>query len=237
MRNKALAAYWMDLDAAGVDIGRFAAVLGEDERARARQFRLERDRRRYVVRRGRLRELLSHYLGNTPRQIRLRVGPFGKPYVVGGDLRFSVSHSRGIALFVIARGGLEVGCDIEYRDRRFAFEQVADRFFSPVEVRKLGSLPAAQRAEAFFNCWTRKEAYVKARGLGLSLALESFDVSLAPSGTGAVLPGCEGWSVWGFEPVPCYHAAAVAQGDHWRLMVRSIPRNAVPPSTIPSFRK
>jgi 4'-phosphopantetheinyl transferase len=212
--------YWTDLDAEGADLGRFADMLADDERDRARRFRFERDRRRYIVRRGRLRDLLSRYLGNTPPQVRLHAGPFGKPYLAEGDLRFSLSHSQGIALYAVVRG-LEVGCDIEYRNHMLACEQVADRFFSPLEARTLSSLPATQQAEAFFNCWTRKEAYVKARGLGLSLPLDSFDVSLAPSEGAALLRGCEGWSVQAFEPVPLYHAAVVAQGDDWRLVVRS----------------
>ena len=212
--------YWADLDEEGVDLGRFADMLADDERDRARRFRFERDRRRYVVRRGRLRQLLSRHLGNTPSQVRLRAGPFGKPCLAEGDLRFSLSHSHGIALYAIVRG-LEVGCDIERRNRLLAYGPVANRLFSSREARTLGSLPAAQQAEAFFNCWTRKEAYVKARGLGLSLPLDSFDVSLAPSESAALLRGCDGWSVQAFEPVPLYHAAVVAQGNDWRLAVRS----------------
>lgn len=220
MQKTVVDVYWTDLDEASVDFGRFADMLADDEHGCARRFRFERDRRRYIVRRGRLRELLSRYLGTSPPQVRLRAGPFGKPGLAEGDVRFSLSHSHGIALFAIVRG-LEVGCDIERRDRRFAFEQIADQFFSPLEARTLGSLPAARQAEAFFNCWTRKEAYVKARGLGLSLPLNSFDVSLAPSEAAVLLRGCEGWSVQAFEPVPFYHAAVVVQGDNWRLSVPS----------------
>lgn len=218
MQETVVDVYWTDLDEASVDFGRFADMLADDEHGCARQFRFEQDRRRYIVRRGRLRELLSRYLGTSPPQVRLRAGPFGKPGLAEGDVRFSLSHSHGIALFAIVRG-LEVGCDIEHRDRRFAFEQIAEQFFSPLEARILRLLPAARQAEAFFNCWTRKEAYVKARGLGLSLPLNSFDVSLAPSKAAVLLRGCEGWSVQAFEPVPFYHAAVVVQGDNWRLSV------------------
>src|SRR3954447_5184073 len=181
----------MDLDAGRADLGRLAAALSADERDRARRFRLERDRRRYVARRGRLRELLSDYLGLAPPRVRLRTGPFGKPRVAEGEPRFSLSHSHGIALYAIARG-LEVGCDIERRDGRLAEQEGADRFFAPPEADALRSLPPHQHAEGFFNCWTRKEAYVKARGLGLSLPLASFAVSLAPSEPAALLRGCEG---------------------------------------------
>ena len=109
----------------------------------------------------------------------MRTGSFGKPCVAEGDLRFSLSHSRGLALYAVARG-LEVGCDLEFRDPRLACGRVAERFFSPPELHALRSLPAERWAEGFFNGWTRKEAYVKARGLGLSLPLDSFAVTLAP---------------------------------------------------------
>jgi 4'-phosphopantetheinyl transferase len=212
--------YWTDLDADGSDLGWFAGMLSANEHERARRFRFERDRQRYIVRRGRLRALLARYLDLPPPQVQLRVGPFGKPYAAEGNLRFSLSHSHGIALYAIAHG-LEVGCDIEHRDQRYASEQLPELFFSPREVHTLRSLAPALQAEGFFNCWTRKEAYVKARGYGLSLPLDVFDVSLAPSEPAALLRGCAGWSVRAFEPVPSYHAAVVAQGENWRLGVQS----------------
>ena len=210
--------YWAALDEDGADLARFAGTLADDERCRARRFRLERDRRRYIVRRAILRELLSRYLGIAPARVRLRTGPFGKPCVAEGDLRFSLSHSQGLALYAVARG-LEVGCDLEFRDPRLACGRVAERFFSPPELRVLRSLPAERWAEGFFNCWTRKEAYVKARGLGLSLPLDSFAVTLAPGEPAALLHGCDGWSVRALEPAPLYHAAVVARGDDWSLNI------------------
>ena len=208
--------YWAALDEDGADLARLAGTLADDERCRARRFRLERDRRRYIVRRAILRELLSRYLGIAPARVRLRTGPFGKPCVAEGDLRFSLSHSRGLALYAVARG-LEVGCDLEFRDPRLACGRVAERFFSPPELHVLRSLPAERWAEGFFNGWTRKEAYVKARGLGLSLPLDSFAVTLAPGEPAALLHGCDGWSVRALEPAPLYHAAVVARGDDWSL--------------------
>ncbi|MEA2954317.1 MAG: 4-phosphopantetheinyl transferase [Alphaproteobacteria bacterium] len=209
-------AHYMDLDDVGLDVGRFRDVLSAQERERAARFRFERDRRRYILRHGKLRELLSDYLNCAPSRLRFTYNPFGKPSVAGGDLRFNVSHSHGTALFVFARG-VEVGCDIERRDPRFVCDQIPERFFSALEVQTLRSLPASSQTQAFFNCWTRKEAYIKARGYGLSLPLDSFDVSLAPDEPVLLLRGCDGWSVQPCEPAPDYQAAIVAEGADWQL--------------------
>jgi 4'-phosphopantetheinyl transferase len=208
--------YWFDLDEAGADAGRFYDLLDPSERARAAQFRVERDRRRYVVRRGRLRLLLAGYLGRPAAALALTVNRFGKPALAAGALRFNLSHSCGLALYSIAHG-IEVGCDLERRDPSLAGADIAERFFSRREVRALSALAPARRTAAFFNCWTRKEAYLKARGWGLSLPLDAFDVSLAPDEPAALLGGCDGWSVAAFEPAPGYHAAVVAEGAAWRL--------------------
>jgi 4'-phosphopantetheinyl transferase len=208
--------YWTELDGERAAFDRFAGVLSEAERARAARFHFERDRRRYVVRRGTLRALLSRRLGCAAAAIRLSCNPFGKPFVDGSTVKFNVSHSHRMALYVIAHG-LEVGCDIEWRDPGYACEPIAERFFSPGELCRWRSVAPAWRTEAFFNGWTRKEAYLKARGHGLSVALDSFEVSLVPGEPACLLRGCAGWSVQSFEPVPGYQAAVVAEGASWRL--------------------
>jgi 4'-phosphopantetheinyl transferase len=114
-------------------------------------------------------------------------------------------------LFAISRTR-EVGVDIERINPAFAGEQIPEQYFSPAEVKILRSLPKERQTEAFFNCWTRKEAYVKARGLGLSLELHSFEVSLAPGEPAAFLRGVEGWSIEALEPAPGFAAAVVAAG-------------------------
>jgi 4'-phosphopantetheinyl transferase len=166
-----------------------------------------------------LRELLSRYLNCAPSLIRFSKNAFGKPSLTAGELRFNLSHSNGMVLYVIGRGK-EVGCDIEHCDPQLASEEIAERFFSPSEVASLRSVAPAERNRSFFNCWTRKEAYVKARGCGLSLPLDSFDVSLVPGEAAALLRGCDGWSVESFEPARDYHAAVVAEGTDWRLDFR-----------------
>lgn len=208
--------FWMALDTAAADPARFARLLSPGERARAERFRYARDRRRFVVRRGRLRELLADRIGCAPEEVRLACDAFGKPRIASSALSFNLSHSDGIALYAIARGR-EVGCDIEWRDERLAPRAVAERFFSPREVEMLNALPREAWVAGFFNCWTRKEAFVKACGLGLSAPLHAFDVSLAPGEPAALLRGGEGWSLRAFEPMAGLHAAVVAEGDDWRL--------------------
>ena len=198
--------YWTDLDRESSTLPWFLGTLSHDERERAARYRWERDRRRYIVRRGVLRELLSLYLHCPPAAIRLSSNPFGKPEIEAAALRFNLSHSQDVALYVIA-SGLEVGCDIEWRDPQLASPGIAEQFFSQREIAAMQVLGPARWAEGFFNCWTRKEAYLKARGCGLSIRLDSFDVSLTPGEPAALLRGCDGWSVQSFEPLPGCQAA------------------------------
>jgi 4'-phosphopantetheinyl transferase len=176
------------------------------ELARAAQFHFTKDTERYVVRRGKLRELLAARLGCRPRDVPLNCNPFGKPSVKGTDLRFNLSHSGAVALYVFARDA-EIGCDIEWRRPEFARETVAERFFSARELEALRAVPLGRWVEAFFNCWTRKEAFIKALGFGVSYPLKAFDVSLAPGEPAALLRGPLGWSLRSFEPLEGLQAA------------------------------
>jgi 4'-phosphopantetheinyl transferase len=183
------------------------ARLSDDERERAARFRFDRDRNRFVVCRGNLRELLGERLGVAPADVEFGYGANGKPETRG--VEFNVSHSDSRALIAISRARV-VGVDLERMNRAFMHEQIPERFFSPGEVRALRALPEAEQVEAFFHCWTRKEAYVKARGVGLSLALDSFDVSLAPGEPARFLRGVEGWEIESVNAGEGYAAAVVA---------------------------
>jgi 4'-phosphopantetheinyl transferase len=202
--------YWMDLDLDEPACTRFAAMLSSEERRRADQLHFSTDRRRYAARRGRLRELLAGRLDCDPREVPITCNAFGKPRIEGTDLSFNLSHSRGTAMFVLTRGA-EIGCDIEWQDPRVETMQIAEAFFSRRELESLRALPECQRTEGFFNCWTRKEAFVKARGGGLSLPLDAFDVSLRPGEAAAFLHGGAGWSMQAFRPRQGLHAAIVVE--------------------------
>jgi 4'-phosphopantetheinyl transferase len=200
-------------------------VLVADERARAARFHFERDRTHWTVARARLRLLLARYLGGPPDRFRFALGAHGKPALArpeGGDLRFNVSHSQDLALYAVTRGR-EVGVDLEGLRPDFATDEIAERFFSPAERRALRAVAPELRCDAFFACWTRKEAYIKARGLGLAIPLDAFDVSLAPDEPAALLatrdePGDSvRWSLAALSPGPGFAGALVAEGHEWRV--------------------
>jgi len=184
-----------------VEAGRFAGLLTPDEMERASRFRFDRDRNRYIVCRGTLRELLA--VGEP-----LVYGAYGKPYLPGSDLHFNVSHSHSMGMIAVARGR-EVGCDIERVDPSFAVENIPENFFSAYEVATLRALPESEKCGAFFRCWTRKEAFIKACGKGVSLALDSFDVSLG--NRAELLRGAEGWFLQAVEAPEGYEAAVAVE--------------------------
>jgi medium-chain acyl-[acyl-carrier-protein] hydrolase len=199
-------------------------TLAPDELQRGERFHFEKDRRHYVAGRGILRTLLGRYLGRDPGGLQFSYNPQGKPTLAGeaAGLRFNLAHSHGLALFALCRGR-ELGVDLERIRPEFAGEPVARRFFSPREVAALRALPEERRHEAFFVCWTRKEAYLKATGKGLSLPLDCFDVSLAPGEPAALLatrhdPAEAGrWSMTALAPARGYAGALAVEGGGWRL--------------------
>jgi 4'-phosphopantetheinyl transferase len=181
------------LDVDDETLDRLKPTLAADELERARRFYFVRDYRRFVVGRGVLRDLLGRYMRAAPRSLEFSYNEFGKPSLmtVDGALHFNLSHSGELAVFAVTRGR-EVGVDVEEFAPARADMSIAENFFSADEIRRLHALPRSLRTQGFFNCWTRKEAYIKARGMGLSIALDSFDVSLAPGVPAAILREAEG---------------------------------------------
>src|SRR5688572_17022812 len=163
------------------DVSRFYEALTNDERDRAARFHFERHRRRFIVGRGILRTLLACYLGVRACDIRFEYTAKGKPLLAEPRVKnfgCNVSHSGDLALFAFALGA-PVGVDVEIIRPIEHMDAIAKRFFSPLENEMLQQVTPADRLEAFFNCWTRKEAYIKAEGLGLWIPLDSFTVSVA----------------------------------------------------------
>jgi 4'-phosphopantetheinyl transferase len=206
------------LQITGGDLEACHALLSPEECERAERYRVERPRSDYILTRGTLRSLLSRYLQRSPLEITFRYTEYGKPYLVeGGNLQFNVSHSEGIAVmgFVRAR---EIGVDVEKIRKQSDVEQIAERFFSECERRSLRKCQGDQLHEAFFRCWTRKEAYIKAKGEGLSLPLHQFDVSIErqpEQGLLATRPDsteAKRWRVINM-PVQSGYAAALAVGE------------------------
>ena len=209
-----------------VVIERCRGLLPADEIARAERFHFERDRRRFVVSHSMVRSVLGRYLELKPQELRFVYGPKGKPEVAPEwnslGLKFNLSHSGEFALMGVA-AKLIMGIDIEEIRPDFGTQEIAQRFFSRQEVATFLSLPQHQRVEAFFYCWTRKEAYIKAQGEGLSLALDSFDVTFAPGAEPALLRVAQDpnevtrWKLYNINPGPGYKAALMIEGQHHHL--------------------
>jgi len=220
------------LDLPAETVARLGETLSADERERAARFRIERVRRRYVVARGLLRTVLGRYLGRPPEELRFEYGTNGKPALAPGEdggLRFNVSHSDDLGVFAVARGR-EIGVDVERLRPVPRAEQIAERFFSLPERVAFRGVPAERKVEAFFTCWTRKEAYIKARGEGLSHPLDQFAVSLVPGEPARLWPAGDGdgsevthWSLEALPPWPGYVAALAGRGHGWRLASRAWP--------------
>jgi 4'-phosphopantetheinyl transferase len=192
-----------------------------EEQERASRYRFAWDRKQYAVTRGCLRWLLGLYLGVEPLSIEIRYAEHGKPYLAApyGDLQFNVSHSDGLALLAFGRGEM-LGVDVELVREDVEVDEIAKRFFSPAEQAALARLPAEQRRQAFFRCWTRKEAFIKAIGEGLSLPLHQFDVSVDPEqpatllATRPVSTEAVQWSLHDLVVPRGYAAALAVRAQH-----------------------
>ena len=201
------------------------ALLSDDELDRAARFRFARDRDRYVVGRAQLRRLLARYLETSPAKIRFSYSEFRKPAVSTPRTRlsFNVSHSEDLAVYAFCLGA-DIGIDVERLRPDIGDDRVPEHFFSAAEVKTLRLLPEDAQPAAFLRCWTRKEAFLKARGDGLTLALDSFDVTLTDHEPPRVVrtawdpAEAERWSLHDLTSVfPGYVAALAAEGRDWSL--------------------
>lgn len=216
------------IDLAGIrgDESRWQKVLSSDESARAARFHFDADRQRYITTRAWLRMLLASYLQTDAKQLSFSYSKKEKPLLAPAydhsGITFNISHSGEIALLAFARQR-EIGVDVEQVRENRDLEAIARRFFSANEQTQLFALPAAERPAAFYRCWTRKEAYIKAVGDGLSLPLSQFDVALAHGNNDALLATrpdaseAAKWRLREVSPGPGYAAAVCAHGRDWRL--------------------
>lgn len=210
------------------DVSRLEPILSDDEIRRANRFRFAEHRRRFVIARGCLRQLLAGYLQIDARELLFIYSAEGKPSLDvrhESDLLFNVSHSGEIAGFAFALRRT-LGIDVELIRRDVDVEEIPKRFFSAAEQVALDTLEGEHKVQGFFRCWTRKEAYVKAVGSGLSLPLRDFDVSLMPGETPKLLatrpdPTLAGrWSMASLDFGEEYAAAVIVEGKLGKLEVR-----------------
>lgn len=196
-------------------------LLSEDEIARMRRFHFDKDRKNFLFCRSMLRILLASYLGVSPAELRFAYSAHGKPTLAAssGSWEFNLSHSNGNFLVAIALER-KVGVDIEFLKRDLDVLEIAQRFFSPAEKQAIANLPQNLRHDAFFSCWTRKEAFVKARGEGLSCPLDSFDVSVTPDCETVSLvtrpdpSAASGWILQSLNCFPGYKAAVAVESKN-----------------------
>lgn len=206
----------------GTPTARRAALLSPDERARADRFRLERDRRRFVLARSAARLVLAAYLDAPPEALRFDYGPRGKPSLAPpfSPLAFNVSHSDDLALIAVRERG-PLGVDIERVRPDIGGDEIAERFFCPAERAWLRALAPAHRPEGFFCLWTRKESYIKGLGEGVWHELTSFDVSQSPPDPvrqGAGAQTSHPWFVHDLAPGDGFRAALAVEGSGGRVL-------------------
>jgi len=216
----------VDLEATAGEEAYWLTILSTDERARAARFHFAVDRQRYTAARALLRQVLAAYLSDDPERLTFAYSPKDKPSLAGihsqSGLEFNISHSGDVALFACTRHR-SIGVDVEKMRNDFDTAPVAARFFSLVEREQLAALPPADRHQAFFRCWTRKEAYIKATGDGLSLPLSQFDVSIASQDQSALLATrpdeleSKRWSLRDVPVKPGYAGAVCVHGTGWKL--------------------
>ena len=198
---------------------RFSDILRGNEKERAARFHFQKDRDQFVNARASMRLILARYLKESPDQIEFRYGPHGKPEVQNRGLEprlhFNLSHSHEIALLAVARGR-RVGVDVErVSTHRMNDLGLAENLFTPFEAGLLRAASPEMRAEVFYRLWTRKEAFLKGCGDGLSASLNHFEVSLEDSGILLVDRwggGGGNWSVHEFRPLSDYIAAVAVEG-------------------------
>lgn len=205
----------------------FLEILSPDERVRAGKYYFHRDFEHFVVARGVLRDIISRYINVLPDKIQFFYDQYGKPRLTSCEtpLCFNLSHAKGIALYAINKMHA-IGVDIEYVREDFSTDEIAERFFSANELASLRALPSDLRTVAFFNCWTRKEAYIKALGEGLSHPLDRFTVSIISGQPARLLmtddPGeTSRWTLMELSAGDGYIASLAVEGKvrtlrHWQ---------------------
>jgi 4'-phosphopantetheinyl transferase len=218
-----LGLWWAPLDVAPRLGAALEAVLSSGERERARRFRHDRDRARFVAGRGWLRHVLAGQLGCAPAAVAIVADdPAAKPRLAGGELRFNAARSDDVAVFVTS-ATREVGIDVEAVRGDVDVDRLLARFGAPAERRALAALAPEARRDAWFRLWARKEAYVKGVGLGLAVPLATVDVWSAADRAATVAE----WSIHDLEVAPGF-AAAVAAADLGGWAPKAVRRASVP---------
>ena len=198
----------------------FEPLLSSGERDRAARFKFETDRQRYILAHAALRSILSTYVKRPAGELEFESGPSGKPKLAAiyskKKITFNLSHSHEVTLIGVAKTQ-EIGVDVEWMRKDFAFGEVAERFFTRREVALLHSLPEDVQREAFYKCWTSKEAFLKAKGTGLSGDLDEVQINFSPDAGVRVNGTIPNWTLVELKPCDGYVGALVVQRSECQL--------------------
>lgn len=218
--------WFAELDHPDAVVQGLGETLCPEECRRANRFRFKHDRQRFVVGRAVLRTILGRYLEIKPQEVSFEYGQFGKPSLAEelevSKLQFNVSHSGSGALYAVAKSR-KIGVDLEFLRPLAEMRTLAEEYFSISENAALEALPEPQRLRGFFDGWTRKEAFLKATGYGLSLSTKASEASLAPGVGPRELRVLEsphnqtGWTLVSLAPRPECSAAVVVEGQDCRV--------------------
>lgn len=216
----------IDLGEAAAKAAALRGLLSPDEEVRAKRFHFDKHRDAFIGARATLRQILARYAARSAKALSFTYTEYGKPFLspecAGPTIRFNLSHAHERALLAVT-DGREIGADVEWIRADFTGDEIAERFFSIHERDVLRGLPREARDLSFFQCWTRKEAYIKAAGPGMSIPLHSFDVSLGPGVAAELLatrPETEEaahWSMSGLDPGPGYAGAVAVEGRDYAI--------------------
>ena len=211
---------WLcDLKQLSSDINNFYSILSEDERERTDKLKVEDKKQQYIITRGALRQRLGLLTKIDPQDFIFDYLEHGKPVLANNpqfaDMTFNVSHSHDLALIAITQEQ-NIGIDIEKINRELKHDELVSRFFSKVEQTEFQTIPEANRAKAFCACWSRKEAFIKAIGDGVSYGLDTFDVTVDPENQTPEInlhkPSEDTWSALNLPINDEYMACLVSDG-------------------------
>ncbi len=232
LKNNEVHVWRASLDIADSQIEILSGALSHNERTRSEKYHFERDQKRFIAGRGILRNILSRYLKTEPEEIVFSSNAHGKPFLSDAcnnkEISFNLSHAHDLALYAVT-AKRRVGIDLEYIQQAFQWEAIVERFFSPGEQAEIWTLPEKERCRAFYTYWTRKEAFLKAQGLGLTNDIKEVDVNFKSEGSAPLLKlnrapdKADCWELHDLYPGFGYAGALAVDGRglgvngwHWR---------------------
>ncbi len=226
INNQKIFVLWWQISAFAIHQTAYEGIISPEEMRRANRFISPAVKTRFVVARGMLRHILAQYTQQAPQDIAFTYGARGKPLLAHAPFAFNLSHSEDVALLALAQTD-HIGVDVEHITPMAEMRRVASDYFSADEQVALFSQPARDQLSAFYRCWTRKEAYIKARGDGFALPLDKFDVSLSPDDTPCLLRTLDDddpahWQFFHLDPTDGYMGAVCVPVGNWTVDIQQI---------------